>query len=196
MNSDKEHFCINVYHGSRSQVVYPDISLSRDDIDFGAGFYLTRDENMAKKWACNKQTSFVNKYSLIFDDLKIYHFKADEEWLEYVVANRYLEKSTFDDRKYDVLIGPTADDKLFNILDMYADGLLPTDKAIDTINCMHYSEQIVIKKQSIADNYLHFNGAHELKGFEKQQYIEQFKRDRIEANKRTEELLRAIRRRT
>ena len=39
-----------LYHGSNVEVKRGDFSKSREDIDFGIGFYLTEDERMAKKW--------------------------------------------------------------------------------------------------------------------------------------------------
>ena len=183
-----------LYHGSRLEVPHPSLTYSRSDVDFGTGFYMTKDEHMAKKWACNKSVSVVNAYELDLTHLRIYYFKPDEEWLNYCIANRYMEQPDFEENKYDVLVGPTADDKLFNTLDMYADGLLSTDEAIKVITCMNYSEQIVIKNQASIDENLHFQSSHTLHGSEKQHFIELFKQDRMEANKRSEMLIKAIKR--
>lgn len=186
---------IPCFHGSRKTIAHPDLSYSRNDVDFGIGFYMTSDETMAKKWACNKNSSFLNTYALKLEGLKIHTFEPDEEWLEYCAANRYQENSLFDDSDYDVLIGPTADDKLFNTLDMYADGLLSTEEAIKVINCMKYSNQIVVKKQIVIDECLVFKGSKELRGQEKDYYITLFRQDRMDANKKTEEMIRSLKRR-
>lgn len=39
---------------------------------------------------------------------------------------------------------------------MYNDGLLSIDEAIKIINCMNYSDQIVIKSQKVINNNLIF----------------------------------------
>ena len=137
MIMSENKFYINCYHGSRKSIEHPDITYSRNDIDFGVGFYMTKD---------------------------------------------------------DVIIGPTVDDKLFSTLDMYADGLLSTNEALEVINCMKYNEQIVIKNQDTINNNLMFKGSKELKGQEKQHFIEIFKQDRIEANRKTEEMIRSFKR--
>lgn len=44
---------------------------------------------MAKKWASSKRKSTINTYSFNrIGDLKIYTFKLDEEWLDFVTNNR------------------------------------------------------------------------------------------------------------
>lgn len=75
---------IFVYHGSNISVEKPDIWHSRVDIDFGVGFYTTRDKNMASKWACNKNRSILNTYYLNISKLKSLTLKPDEKWLDYI----------------------------------------------------------------------------------------------------------------
>lgn len=68
---------------------------------------------MAKKWAIRKSYPIINIYDLNISDLKIKQFGLDKEWLDFVVANRNekLKFNVYSD--YDVLIGTTADDKMF-----------------------------------------------------------------------------------
>lgn len=40
-----------VYHGSSIEVAKPDIYHSRDNVDFGKGFYITSIKEQAAKWA-------------------------------------------------------------------------------------------------------------------------------------------------
>ena len=181
---------ITLYHGSSREVEFPDLSYSRTDIDFGVGFYLIEDKQMANKWACNKQVSVVNTYELDLNGLKVYEFTADKEWLEYCVTNRNTGKQPASFLKYDVLIGPTVDDKLFNTIDMYSDGLLSTEETIKILNCMNYSNQIVLKTQSAINSNLVFKESKILESAEKQHYVKQFFADREEANKKTWDLIR------
>ena len=39
-----------VYHGSYCKIVSPDIKYSRNKLDFGKGFYVTRFEEQAVSW--------------------------------------------------------------------------------------------------------------------------------------------------
>lgn len=185
---------MKLYHGSSLEIQEPDIGRSRIDIDFGPGFYLTDDRRMASKWACSKSESVLNAYNLDMSELKVKELALNEEWLHYVMGNRTgsrEEYPTFDDKGYDVIIGATADDKLFNIIDMYNDGLISTENAIKVMNCMNYSKQVVLKTQKAIDK-LEFLYSHELYGQEKQQMRQMYREDGREANRRTRDLLREL----
>ena len=186
-----------LYHGSHSKISRPDISYSRNDIDFGVGIYFTEDRKMATKWATKYNTSWLNTYNVDIDvnNDKIYVFIPNEEWLNYVAYNRgYTDKCSFDDSKYDIIIGPTADDKLFETLDDYFEGDLSTEQTVKIINCMHYSNQIVVKNQKYLDNKVHIldDKTKQITGKERQDYIDMFRRDSIEANKIARDIRRSI----
>lgn len=140
-----------LYHGTASIFEKPDLSFSREDIDFGVGFYCTEDLEMAKIWASNKNRSIVNTYEFDLSDLKIYHFEANEEWLKFIQGNR-LGEETKDYSSYDILIGPTADDKLFATLNRFIDGEYTAEEAVDVINIMGYNNQIVLRNDKAIDN--------------------------------------------
>lgn len=160
-------------------------------MDFGKGFYLTEDKRMAQKWACNKVNSIVNMYEADLSSLKVKYLEADEEWMDYVAYNRTHEGSRpFEDVQYDVIVGPTADDKLFATLDLYADGVLSKEQAIKVINCMNYSSQVVFKNDIAIKSALVFKGAKELKGLEKQNIYAQMIEDRKLASRRALEEIR------
>ena len=62
-----------LYHGSPNRIVYPSFGLGDDRHDYGKGFYLTQDLNLAKEWAvCRPETEsgYVHTYQAIavFDD--------------------------------------------------------------------------------------------------------------------------------
>ena len=140
------------------------------------------------------KSSVLNKYILHLDGLKIHQFEADEEWLDFVLANRRNQKvnNSFVLEECDVLLGPTADDKLFSTLDMYISGVLTKNETIRVINCMNFSEQILCRTQKAIDA-LSFESAKIISGLEKQEYHKQQKADSIEAAIRTNELLYQLR---
>lgn len=182
-----------LYHGSNVCVSEPDINYGREDVDFGKGFYLTADYDMASKWACRKSISIVNEYRISLEGLKVYRFNADKEWLDFVLANRDLEPFPEQYKEYDVLIGPTADDKLFNMIEMYEDSLISSSMAIKVINCMNYSFQYVVKTNDGINN-LTYRKSVMLTNDEKQKFKNLYRQDRDEANKRTQQILREINR--
>ena len=182
-----------LYHGSNEIVNSPMVDYGRTDVDFGKGFYMTADCDMASKWACRKATSVVNEYIINFKDLKVYRFKADKEWLDFVELNRNMDPFPDKYKSYDVLIGPTADDKLFGTLELYEDGLISAATAVEVINCMNYSIQYVIKTEFGLDR-LKFNKSMLLLDEQKAQYVNLYRQDRTLADKRTKQILQEINR--
>lgn len=82
-----------VYHGSISIIKKPDISYSKQFLDFGKGFYVTSYKEQAERWAKRKslrtkKTAFVNVYELIDDlrDYRVFFFKKmmKSGWISYV----------------------------------------------------------------------------------------------------------------
>ena len=125
---------LQLFHGGYTPVNTPDLDHSRSDIEFGKGFYLTADNDMASKWACkyrrNTNGSFVSTYSLDANDLNIYSFSLDQEWLDFVVINRNGKSGDPKFKEYDILIGAMVDDNLFNVIDMYDRGFIAAEKTI------------------------------------------------------------------
>lgn len=137
------------FHGSRQKVDAPDLDHSRVDIDFGQGFYLTQDINMAEKWASTKANPTVNSYKFLGYGLSMYEFSLDKEWLEFVKANRNGDNPELLEKyeKYDVLIGATADDKLYDTIGEYMDGIITAKEAVKYLNIARHSNQIVLKTE-------------------------------------------------
>ncbi len=80
-----------VYHSSTLSVEYPDISFSRNFLDFGKGFYLTSIYDQAVKYAQQfkrrKKQAWLSTYELVFNpaDWKILKFDSyNREWLQFV----------------------------------------------------------------------------------------------------------------
>lgn len=140
---------INIlYHGTGATFENPDLDNSREDVDFGVGFYTTQNKEMAKKWASSKRKSTINTYSFNrTGDLQIYTFKLDEEWLDFVTNNRLGIDSQKKYDKYDILIGPTADDKLYDTLNEYIKDTYTKKEAIQYINVAGFDQQIVFKTE-------------------------------------------------
>lgn len=180
-----------LFHGTNVIIKEPDLKHSDEDIDFGIGFYLTQDERMAKKWASRKQNSIVNSYHIDSSNLKAYHFNLDKEWLEYVRANRVVssdsQKIKQKYEEYDILIGPTADDSLYDTIQEYLDEEISAETAIKYLNVAGYSEQIVIKSEKAIQN-LQFYQYKEIRGFDKKQARESIQEERIFVRNKLKEL--------
>jgi hypothetical protein len=157
-----------LYHGSNQEVAVPDLSKSRKTLDFGIGFYLTSNEKQAIQYAekvvlrAKKRREFpgvatVNTYELDVENaehsLRCRVFeKPDEEWLDYVVANRD-DKGTKGD--YDVVIGPMANDDVYQVVEYYQDGGITKQIALRRLKVKKLFNQYVLKTEA-AFAELHF----------------------------------------
>ena len=54
-----------VFHGSNQIVKEPNISYSKNYLDFGKGFYITTFQNQAEKWAKRKASRYDGNAILI-----------------------------------------------------------------------------------------------------------------------------------
>lgn len=138
-----------LYHGSNIAVTEPQIIVSNRALDFGAGFYTTSSEEQAVRWAKlqalrrGKGVPTVSVYEFDdakADDLAILRFpSADADWLRYVTDNR---KSAYSGEKYDVVIGPVANDNTMPVISDYMAGTINVETAL-----------IFLKPQKLADQY-------------------------------------------
>jgi len=49
---------VKLYHGSQFVVDKPDFNFNNKNNDYGKGLYCTQDLELAKEWACQKNTNF------------------------------------------------------------------------------------------------------------------------------------------
>ncbi|MGL4346277.1 MAG: DUF3990 domain-containing protein [Cellulosilyticaceae bacterium] len=144
---------MKLYHGSKQVIKSPSYNGSRDKTDFGRGFYLTPDEAQAQRWAVRGNTPIVNCYDIDLEKLVVHRFELGLEWLLFIIYNRKIgnfaqevlkKRFTFLE-EVDVIMGPTADDKMYNTLEEFFDGDISLEKTLDILNCMELSEQYLIK---------------------------------------------------
>ena len=95
---------ILLYHGSPDKVIVPQYGFGEDKHDYGRGFYLTEDIELAKEWAVcrpNETTGWVHKYELDTTELKILDFQQHDVlvWLAELMKHRDAD----DSRRYKVL---------------------------------------------------------------------------------------------
>ncbi|MDE6543074.1 MAG: DUF3990 domain-containing protein, partial [Muribaculaceae bacterium] len=111
-----------VYHSSDQCFFSPDVEHSRDALDFGKGFYVTRLLEQAEKYANRFLRIGNDAYLHIFDyspdySMKIKIFESyDEEWLDFVCNCR---KGNDVYKQYDIVEGVVANDKGFQTVDLY-----------------------------------------------------------------------------
>lgn len=151
-----------VYHGSYCVVKMPNITFSRDSLDFGKGFYVTSIKTQAINWTerfkKRGKKAYLNSYSLDIDKLKenckVKIFNSyNLEWLDLIIECRNMSDIYM---KYDIIIGGIADDKIYNTIELYQDNLIEKDEALKRLKYYKPNEQICITNQNVIDKYLKF----------------------------------------
>lgn len=123
-----------LYHGTNDKVVVPTYGKGKEKHDYGNGFYLTENIELAKEWAVcmpNNKNGYVHKFELEVEDLKILDFQkvgvlpwlaelmkhrnADESKRYRVLASKFIEKYGIDTDGYDVIKGWRANASYFFI---------------------------------------------------------------------------------
>lgn len=93
-----------LYHGSPNKIVVPTFGLGEERHDYGKGFYLTADLNLAKEWAVcrpESESGFVHSFELDTDGLEIFDFEKENIlcWLSELMKHR----AAADSKRYRVL---------------------------------------------------------------------------------------------
>lgn len=147
---------ITLYHGSNSMIQKPSILNGRMDNDFGIGFYLTNEIEIATQYATRWCTPVVNEYRLDLDSLNVYTFNDNDEWLEFVVDNQNLKDMDAKYESVDVLIGPDIDKKMQSLIESYEMRLVSADKIYEVLKeDLHM--QYVIRSQKAFDQLTFIN---------------------------------------
>lgn len=157
---------MTVYHGAAAEIKNPDVSFSKNYLDFGRGFYMTTFKAQAEKWALRKAdrtkdgAATVNVYELS-DDLssfRVLDFESEnEQWLDFVCDCR---KGGEIYKDYDIIMGAVADDDVFKSVNMYFRGLWDKKKTLEEIRYYKTSNQICITNQEVLGKALSFQSSY------------------------------------
>ena len=153
-----------LYHASNMSVEQPRLIRPNRHLDFGPGFYTTTNREQAIAFA-RKTTErlragqpTVNVYSLDENSIKacsILSFDApNEAWLEYVCANR---TNTYSGPKYDIIIGPVANDDVYTTVAAYINGTFSKEVALAALKVKNLFNQYVFATEK-ALSLLAFQG--------------------------------------
>lgn len=125
---------IILFHGTPDEIIVPTYGYGDEKHDYGKGFYLTENAELAKEWAVcrpNDNNGWVHKYELDTTNLKILDFQEKNvlSWLAELMKHRdaadskryrmlakqFIEKYGVDTSEYDVIKGWRANASYFYI---------------------------------------------------------------------------------
>ena len=133
---------MKLYHGTNAEILRIDLKESRVGKDFGIGFYLTPDKQVAQRQAERKFEQYgigeARVYEYTIDDnalkaLKVLQFDSyTMEWARFVLMNRKNRTRT-QVHNYDIVIGPIADDVIGYQIRRVEEGIITEEQFLEEI---------------------------------------------------------------
>ena len=153
----KEKYQDVLFHGSKEGLTTISVTGSRDNCDFGKGFYLGETYQQALSFVCEKEDSSVYSFRYSLEGLKIKKYDCNLEWMLAICHFRGTLKE-FDDNKTiksiikdvenaDVVIAPIADNKMFYIMAQFTDGEINADVALHSLSASKLGLQYIFKSE-------------------------------------------------
>lgn len=151
----KEKYGEVLFHGSKSGLSQVTVDGSRNNCDFGKGFYLGETYNQALSFVCENDKSSVYSFRYSLGDLNICKFDCSMEWMLAICYHRgTLGEYSYNEKvrsivekinKADVIIAPIADNKMFYVMAQFTEGEINADVALHSLSASKLGFQYVFK---------------------------------------------------
>lgn len=170
---------MKLYHGSTEIIQRPSLEKGRKNNDYGKGFYCTENRDLAKEWACQRNSDgYANEYELATDKLNILDLTKPDwsilHWLSILLENRtfsltpiqqeaksYLLKNyKIDYSLYDLIVGYRANDSYFTFASNFLNNEITLSQLEQAMKLGELGIQIVLKSQKAFDE-IKFLKAHQ-----------------------------------
>ena len=163
---------ITLFHGSDKIIEGPHYGGSRDNNDYGNGFYCSESSDLAREWSVDEnRDGFLNCYELYTDSLRVLRLCGGRysilHWLAILLENRkfqitsklareakryLLEQFSVPYKDYDILIGYRADDSYFSFANDFLSGTISLRQLEEAMYLGKLGEQVVLKSE---ESYRH-----------------------------------------
>lgn len=132
---------MKIYHGTNIIVEKPEKIISGYNKDFGFGFYCTKIEKQAQRWAITKRNPhIICVYEYTESDcfnVKIFNEMTDE-WLDFIADCRHGKPHQFD-----IVEGPMADDEVWDYVEDFISGRISREAFWALAKFKHPTHQII-----------------------------------------------------
>ena len=150
---------MQLFHGTNTDIKKIQLSFCRPFKDFGRGLYLTEIYEQAAAMAKRVVRLYggvpiVNMYELdasVFSDsrlnIKQFGNEPSEAWAVFIINNRnkqFHDISSMDcnhDNKYDIVIGPVANDDISTLFRQFSDGVISQKALMEGLTYKKLSNQ-------------------------------------------------------
>ena len=144
-----------LFHGSKAGLSEVTVSGSRNNCDFGNGFYLGQTYNQALSFVCEYEKASVYSFKYSLEGLKQIEFDCSLEWMIAIcyyrgtigdyVQSKMVQKVLKKIEDADVIIAPIADNKMFYVMSQFAEGEINTDVALHSLSASRLGLQYIFK---------------------------------------------------
>ncbi len=158
----REKYGMVLFHGSKYGLSDISVTGSRDNCDFGNGFYLGQTYNQALSFVCEYDKASVYSFKYSREGMKCLEFDCSLDWMiaicyfrgtirNYAKSERV--KAVIDKvEKADVIIAPIADNKMFYVMSQFAEGEINADVALHSLSASRLGLQYILKTEKALKN--------------------------------------------
>ena len=149
----KEKYHNILFHGSKDGLSEITATGSRNNCDFGSGFYLGETYNQALSFVCESDKSSVYSFKYSLADLVIKRFECNLDWMFAICFFRgtlgkysssdIITKIITETKAADVVIAPIADNKMFYIMAQFTEGEINADVALHSLSASNLGLQYI-----------------------------------------------------
>ena len=158
--NDDEKFIL--YHGSKKGIEGYIKPSSREDCDFGCGFYMGTDTLQPLTLICGEDKPKFYIIDFRLEDLNVLNIELGLEWAMLIAYNRgymdiikgskmYEIYAHYLDG-YDVAVGYIADDRLYTELTKFFDGVITDDALLRCLSALNLGKQYVALTEKACKN--------------------------------------------
>ena len=160
----KEKYGSVLFHGSKNGLSDITVSGSRNNCDFGNGFYLGQTYNQALSFVCEYDRASVYSFRYSLEGLECVEFDCSLDWMlaicyfrgtikKYAESER-VQKVIKEIEGADVIIAPIADNKMFYVMSQFAEGEINADAAIHSLSASRLGLQYIFKTDRALKNLI------------------------------------------
>ena len=153
-----------LFHGSKNGLSDITVSGSRNNCDFGNGFYLGQTYNQALSFVCEYDRASVYSFRYSLEGLECVEFDCSLDWMLAICYFRGTIKKYAESERVqkvikkiegaDVIIAPIADNKMFYVMSQFAEGEINADAAIHSLSASRLGLQYIFKTDRALKNLI------------------------------------------
>jgi len=158
----REKYGMVLFHGSKYGLSDISVTGSRDNCDFGNGFYLGQTYNQALSFVCEYDKASVYSFKYSREGMKCLEFDCSLDWMIAICyfrgtirnyAKSEKVRAVIDKvEKADVIIAPIADNKMFYVMSQFAEGEINADVALHSLSASRLGLQYILKTEKALMN--------------------------------------------